>query len=225
MRPRWRVGLQGGLQSVASQEDESKRPRLLTRGLMERPTLSFDGVDDRLDTDGNPLSSINKTVFAVISSRRDGGSVWGASSAERGEGLRVDGQEVFTEYDGVETSQDAPSLSGSPWIVTNSVGVSNGDRFLQARWDFEDINEPGLDYLGQSTGQLNNGAQIVEDDERGLVLLLPNQNSSMTVPSIDIDNTWTLSAWFKGLKPQGQWRTLFRGSNDHQIIVDAGLPA
>ena len=32
---------------------------------------------------------------------------------------------------------------------------------------------------------------------------------------------WTTSAWFKGIYPVGDWRTLYRGSeNDHQLIVE-----
>jgi len=34
---------------------------------------------------------------------------------------------------------------------------------------------------------------------------------------------WTTSAWFKGIYNNGDWRTLYRGSeNDHQLIVEHG---
>ena len=208
------------LEGIASQDVESRRPLFVRQGIMDRPALSFDGIDDRLDLNVNQLAGANKTIITVLSSRRDGGFVWGASSVERGESLSVEGQSLITEYDGAPTTYDAPSSVGSPWIVTRSVSLDNGDGFLQGRWDFEDPDEPGLDSLGQNTGELLNDAAVVEDEERGRVLYFPNQSSMMNIPTIDIDNSWTFSAWFKNLKPQGNWRTLFRGGSDHQIIVD-----
>ncbi len=49
-------------------------------------------------------------------------------------------------------------------------------------------------------------------------------NGYVRVPAIDIGNTWSIESWFLAPVPQpvGNWSTLTRGTNDHQVIALEG---
>jgi len=80
---------------------------------------------------------------------------------------------------------------------------------------------------GYKDGELSSGATIVgggirgnameNDDYSDIMLISSTANRGVSFP----DGEWTASGWFNGLKPSGNWRTLFRGySSDHHIIVE-----
>lgn len=95
------------------------------------------------------------------------------------------------------------------------------------------FDETGGNYtaptFGSVGGTLNADAQFFYDGTRAEVVYLNTANASGMVnlsAPIDLGASWTISSWYKGLRTvgAGEWRTLTRGTSDHQIIVnDAGL--
>jgi len=113
-------------------------------------------------------------------------------------------------------------------VVVSAVGDDNANGMV-SRLAFDDAS--GLTAaatFGSVTGTLDSQAQFIDDGERGRVLNLTGTNGKVTLAGagVDLGANWTISTWYKGLRAvgAGEWRTLTRGSSDHQIIVnDTGL--
>ena len=74
-------------------------------------------------------------------------------------------------------------------------------------------------------GNLVGTAAITANGELGSGLAFTSDNSSRMEVAADIPlgSNWTGSAWFNGLMPQGDWRTLFRSPiTNHQVIIEDG---
>jgi VCBS repeat-containing protein len=113
-------------------------------------------------------------------------------------------------------------------VVVAAVGDDNANGMV-SRLAFDDAS--GLTAaatFGAVTGTLDAEAQFIDDGTRGRVLNLTGANGKVTLAGagVDLGANWTISTWYKGLRAVGaaEWRTLTRGTNDHQIIVnDTGL--
>ena len=110
---------------------------------------------------------------------------------------------------GTAQNTDAPSLP-SPiawWELDEVSGTSAGDSSGNG-----------------NTGTLyNNTSWVIGKINNGLSTDTGNVNSWMQVPSIAIGSSWTAAWWsyFPLATFTGSWRTMFRGSLDHQVIVDS----
>lgn len=115
------------------------------------------------------------------------------------------------------------TLGGSWGATTNSVVTG-----LAGHWSYNDSSDPGHDDTGHGyEGELyvySGSVAWADDPERGGVLELAG-NSMMRIekdgtPGVDIGDSWSAAAWFKGLLPGNTWRTLFRGEGgDHQLLL------
>lgn len=78
--------------------------------------------------------------------------------------------------------------------------------------------------FGSVSAALQNGAQFYYDATRGTVLQLTGATGMATLSSaIDLGAAWTISSWYSmGTAGTGAYRTLTRGSSDHQIIINNG---
>jgi len=53
----------------------------------------------------------------------------------------------------------------------------------------------------------------------------PDRNDRVILnPVVDLDGDWTLAGWYKDLLPAGQWRTMFRGKDNHHhaLVQNSG---
>jgi VCBS repeat-containing protein len=77
--------------------------------------------------------------------------------------------------------------------------------------------------FGSVAASLSEGAQFHFDATRGNVLRLTGTGRAVLDSSIDLGASWALSSWYNmGGTGNGTYRTLTRGSSDHQIIINAG---
>jgi hypothetical protein len=122
---------------------------------------------------------------------------------------------------------------GSKYIVLEGTGgASRGATTnsvvagLAGHWSYDDSADPGHDDTGHGYQGSLLDANWVDDAQRGGALQLTGSDSMMRIakggtPGVDIGDSWSAAAWFKGLLPSGAtWRTLFRGAGgDHQLLL------
>ena len=118
-------------------------------------------------------------------------------------------------------------------IAIDGDGLSGFDPMdgLEAWYDFENVTGNAVpDRNSKYPGTLYYGAAVSPFGKYGKGIAIPttgprNDEARLQVNNvlgIDVDETWTGTAWFKKLYPQnGSWRTLFRGAGGNHVgIVD-----
>ena len=206
----------------ASQLSPELQPIYVEDGLMGRPSLRFDGVDDRLDFTENQLFDGPSTLIVVATSSSSSGHIAGAQNGLVGNGTSIAGSELNVRTQGEATLVSLPSYSGFPWIITTTRQADYGVGELLGRWEFGDQDNPTADLTGNYVGTFINSAIVAQDEERGPVLQFPNENSRLEISPLDLRSQWTISTWFKTIKPNSRWRTLTRGTNYHSVIIENG---
>lgn len=108
-------------------------------------------------------------------------------------------------------------------VVVSAIGADNASGIV-ARLQFEESDGIYASAsIGGVGGTLGVGTGFVNDPVRGNVVRFTDGNSVINLDSaIDLGDSWTISTWYNGVQSNGTWRTLVRGSLDHQIIVQDG---
>lgn len=108
-------------------------------------------------------------------------------------------------------------------IVVSAAGADNASGII-ARLQFDESDGVyAAPTLGGVGGTLGAGTGFVSDPSRGSVVRFSDTGSVILLDSpIDLDQSWTISVWYNGITSGGGYRTLTRGSSEHQIIINTG---
>ena len=118
-------------------------------------------------------------------------------------------------------------LPYSLFIIPNSVAAATlskppNNLGLVGYWSFnEGTSTQATDFSGRGKTGTFAGSVSWVSGKLGTGVSTGNSTSDKITTDVDIGSDWTASVWFKyPLTSTGStWHTLFRGSNDHQIIV------
>ncbi len=112
-------------------------------------------------------------------------------------------------------------------LQDNDVESGNGNDVVQhvlpegvkAYYSFNDVNNIGKDDSGNGYDLMANGVDFTSAGISQGGASFVNDNSKLDHIGIPLGGSWTVSAWYEGLDENG-WRTLFRGSRHHHVIVN-----
>ncbi|UYP45249.1 hypothetical protein NEF87_001534 [Candidatus Lokiarchaeum ossiferum] len=98
-----------------------------------------------------------------------------------------------------------------------SSGIIASDH-LVAHYDFEDSEDLGRDVTNNGHDGTPEVVSQYLDPERGNVLDIPESNSRIRlINDVDLDEQWTISAWFKDIVQVGRWQMLVCGQGQFWV--------
>lgn len=105
-------------------------------------------------------------------------------------------------------------------IVVSAIGVDNASGIVANLVFNESDGIYASAAIGGIGGTLGANTGFDIDPVRGSVVKFIDGSSVINMDApIDLGDSWTISAWYNGIQSGGAWRTLTRGSIDHQIII------